>query len=151
MGRKIKTMTLFISTATNGVDKKGRLSIPSLFRAEIAKQSRPVVVTYAAPNKNKEGRSLHAWGYDDFLLLAAKIQRLPALSPVRQRLARTLLAAARLAGKESCARSTWTSVRAVRARMVGLAARVAAPLARSSQQMRSAAAASRVSTGQDAR
>jgi len=38
---------------------------------------------------------LFAWSYDDFLLFADKIKKLPALSKQRQRLSRTILAAAK--------------------------------------------------------
>lgn len=84
-------MTVFLSSYTNSVDKKGRVSIPAPFRAEIATHSRPQIVVYAAP----DGAYLTAWGYDDFLQLAHTIQKMPPLSGARQRLARTLLAAAR--------------------------------------------------------
>ncbi|MBI1308858.1 MAG: division/cell wall cluster transcriptional repressor MraZ [Proteobacteria bacterium] len=84
-------MTVFLSSYLNGVDKKGRVSVPALFRTEMAAQTRQTVVVYAAP----EGRYLYGWAYDDFVKLAEKIQQLPALSPVRQRLARAILAAAR--------------------------------------------------------
>lgn len=84
-------MTVFLSSYLNGVDKKGRVSVPASFRQEMAAHSRQTVVVYAAP----EGRYLYGWAYDDFVKLAEKIQQLPALSPVRQRLARAILAAAR--------------------------------------------------------
>jgi MraZ protein len=84
-------MTVFLSSYLNGVDKKGRVSVPALFRTEMAAHARQTVVVYAAP----EGRYLYGWAYDDFVKLAEKIQQLPALSPVRQRLARAILAAAR--------------------------------------------------------
>lgn len=84
-------MTVFLATHLNGVDKKGRVSVPAPFRTEMAAHTRQQVVVYAAP----EGRYLYGWAYDDFVKLAANIQRLPALSPQRQRLARAILAAAR--------------------------------------------------------
>lgn len=84
-------MTVFLSSYINAVDKKGRVSVPASFRGEMAAHTRQTVVVYAAP----EGRYLYGWAYDDFVNLAAKIQQLPALSPVRQRLARAILAAAR--------------------------------------------------------
>ena len=103
-------MTVFLASYLNGVDRKGRVSVPASFRAEMASHSRQTVVVYVAPgtggadgsaannpdnaNKNKR-KYLYAWAYDDFVKLAEKIGRLPALSPTRQRLARTILAAAR--------------------------------------------------------
>lgn len=84
-------MTVFLSSYTNTVDKKGRVSVPASFRAEMATHSRQVVVVYAAP---KEG-FLYAWGYDDFVKFAERIKKLPPMSKERQRLARTILAAAR--------------------------------------------------------
>lgn len=84
-------MTVFLASYLNGVDKKGRVSVPAPFRNEMAAHARQVVVVYAAP----EGGYLYGWAYEDFLKLAESIQRLPALSPVRQRLARAILAAAR--------------------------------------------------------
>lgn len=84
-------MTVFLSSYLNGVDKKGRVSVPAPFRNEMAQHPRQVVVVYAAP----EGGYLYGWAYEDFVKLAANIQRMPPLSPVRQRLARAILAAAR--------------------------------------------------------
>ena len=84
-------MTVFLSSYTNTVDKKGRVSVPASFRGEMVTQSRQTVVVYAAP---KEGY-LYAWGYDDFVKFAERIKKLPAMSKERQRLARTILAAAR--------------------------------------------------------
>lgn len=87
-------MTVFISSYTNSVDKKGRVSVPASFRAEMAAHSRQTVVVFAAP---KEGY-LYAWSYDDFVNFAEKIKALPPMSATRQRLARTILAAARPLG-----------------------------------------------------
>jgi len=88
-------MTVFLASFLNGVDRKGRVSVPASFRAEMAAHSRQTVVVYPTPANNNERKYLHAWAYDDFIKLAERINRLPALSPTRQRLARTLLAAAR--------------------------------------------------------
>lgn len=102
LGNRAKTgehtpvpMTVFLASYLNGVDRKGRVSVPASFRAEMAGHSRQTVVVYPAPSNNNERKYLHAWAYDDFVKLAERINRLPALSPTRQRLARTLLAAAR--------------------------------------------------------
>ncbi|MFZ2619376.1 MAG: division/cell wall cluster transcriptional repressor MraZ [Alphaproteobacteria bacterium] len=84
-------MAVFLSSYVNGVDAKGRVSVPAAFRAELATHTRQQVVVYAAP----DGQYLMGWGYDDFLKFAEKITRMSPLSPQRQRLARTLLAAAR--------------------------------------------------------
>lgn len=84
-------MTVFLSSYVNGVDKKGRVSVPASFRAELAQHSRQVVVVYAAPNEPY----LFAWGYDDFVQFAERIKKLPPMSRERQRLARNILAAAR--------------------------------------------------------
>jgi len=88
-------MTVFLSSYLNGVDKKGRVSVPASFRHEMATHTRQQIVVYAAPDAGSNGGYLYGWAYDDFLKLAEKIQQLPALSPVRQRLARAILAAAR--------------------------------------------------------
>ncbi len=82
---------MFLSSYINGVDKKGRVSIPASFRAEIALHSRQTVVVYASPDEG----FLYAWGYDDFVKFAEKITKLPPLSKERQRLSRTILAAAK--------------------------------------------------------
>lgn len=87
-------MTVFLSSYTNTVDKKGRVSVPASFRGEMVHHSRQVVVVYAAP---KEG-FLYAWGYDDFVKFAERIQKMPPMSKERQRLSRTILAAARPLG-----------------------------------------------------
>ena len=84
-------MTVFLSSYLNGVDKKGRVSVPAPFRNEMANHPRQMVVVYTAP----EGGYLYGWAYEDFVKLAEHIQRMPPLSPVRQRLARAILAAAR--------------------------------------------------------
>jgi MraZ protein len=84
-------VTVFLATYLNGVDRKGRVSVPASFRNEMAAHARQMVVVYAAP----EGGYLYGWAYDDFVKLAEQIQRLPALSPTRARLARAILAAAR--------------------------------------------------------
>lgn len=84
-------MTVFLSSYINAVDKKGRVSVPASFRAEMANHSRQMVVVYAAPNEGY----LYAWGYDDFVQFAERIKKLPPMSKERQRLARTILAAAR--------------------------------------------------------
>ena len=88
-------MTVFLSSYVNSVDKKGRVSVPASFRHEMAAQSRQQIVVYAAPDAGSNGGYIYGWAYDDFIKLAEKIQQLPALSPVRQRLARAILAAAR--------------------------------------------------------
>ena len=90
-------MTVFLSSYLNGVDKKGRVSVPASFRNEMAAHPRQMVVVYAAP----EGGYLYGWAYEDFVKLAEHIQRMPPLSPVRQRLARAILAAARPLGFDS--------------------------------------------------
>lgn len=87
-------MTVFLSSYLNGVDKKGRVSVPAPFRNEMAAHPRQMVVVYTAP----EGGYLYGWAYENFVQLAANIQRMPPLSPVRQRLARAILAAARPLG-----------------------------------------------------
>lgn len=84
-------MTTFLSSYTNSIDKKSRVSVPASFRAELANCSRQTIVIYKAVNEN----FLYAWSYDDFLEFAQKIKKLPALSKQRQRLSRTILAAAK--------------------------------------------------------
>lgn len=84
-------VTTFLSTYTNKVDRKGRVSVPADFRAELAGQSRQTVVVFASPTEG----FLYAWGYDDFLRFAERIKRLPAMSKERQRLGRNILAASR--------------------------------------------------------
>lgn len=84
-------MTTFLSSFENNIDKKSRVSIPASFRAELANQSRQNIVIYKAINEN----FLFAWSYDDFLEFAQKIKKLPAMSKQRQRLSRTILAAAK--------------------------------------------------------
>jgi MraZ protein len=93
--RMTAPMTVFLSSYVNGVDKKGRVSVPASFRHEMAAHTRQQIVVYAAPDAGSNGGYLYGWAYDDFVKLAEKIQQLPALSPVRQRLARAILAAAR--------------------------------------------------------
>ncbi len=93
-------MTVFLASYLNGVDKKGRVSVPAPFRNEMAAQARQMVVVYVAP----EGGYLYGWSYDDFVKLAEHIQKMPPLSPARQRLARTILAAARPLGFDDTGR-----------------------------------------------
>lgn len=84
-------MTTFLSSFENSIDKKSRVSVPASFRAELSNCSRQTIVIYKAVNEN----FLFAWSYDDFLEFAQKIKKLPALSKQRQRLSRTILAAAK--------------------------------------------------------
>lgn len=93
-------MTVFLASHLNGVDKKGRVSVPAPFRHEMAAHARQTVVVYAAP----EGGYIYGWAYEDFLKLAEHIQRMPPLSPTRQRLARAILAAARPLGFDDTGR-----------------------------------------------
>jgi len=93
-------MTVFLASHVNALDKKGRVSVPALFRNEMAAMARQTVVVYAAP----EGGYLYGWAYDDFVNLANHIQKMPPLSPARQRLARTILAAARPLGFDDTGR-----------------------------------------------
>lgn len=84
-------MTTFLSTYQNKVDRKGRVSVPADFRGELSGQSRPTIVVFTSPTEG----FMYAWGYDDFLKFAERIKRLPAMSKERQRLSRSILAAAR--------------------------------------------------------
>lgn len=84
-------LTIFLSSYVNTVDKKGRVSVPASFRSEISTHSRQMIVVYADP----KGDFLFGWGYDDFAAFAERIKKLPPMSKERQRLARTILAAAR--------------------------------------------------------
>lgn len=84
-------MTVFLSSYTNAIDKKGRVSVPAPFRSELSLHSRQQIVVYAAPNEG----FLYAWGYDDFVKFAERIKKLPPMSKERQRLSRTILSAAR--------------------------------------------------------
>ena len=88
-------MTTFLSSFVNSVDKKGRVSVPAQFRAEIAADTKISdkvnVVVFASPDEP----FLYAWGYNDFLKFAEKIKKLPPMSRERQRLSRSILAAAR--------------------------------------------------------
>jgi MraZ protein len=93
-------MTVFLASHLNGVDKKGRVSVPAPFRHEMAAHARQTVVVYVAP----EGGYVYGWAYEDFLKLAAHIQRMPPLSPTRGRLARAILAAARPLGFDDTGR-----------------------------------------------
>jgi MraZ protein len=86
-----RTVTTFLSSYNNKVDKKGRVSVPADFRMELAAQSRAMIVVFASPDEG----FLYAWGYDDFLKFAERIKKIPAMSPERQRLGRSILAAAR--------------------------------------------------------
>jgi MraZ protein len=93
-------VTVFLASHLNGVDKKGRVSVPAPFRHEMAGHARQTVVVHEAP----EGGYLYGWAYEDFIKLAEHIQRMPPLSPTRQRLARSILAAARPLGFDDAGR-----------------------------------------------
>ncbi len=86
-----RDVTVFLSTYVNNIDKKGRVSVPAPFRAEMMAQSRQSVVIFPS---RKEG-FLFVWGYDDFLAFAKRINSLPPMSKERQRLSRTILAASK--------------------------------------------------------
>lgn len=84
-------MTIFLSSYIHGVDRKGRVSVPAPFRAELSTHTRQTIVAYMAPDEP----FLYVWGFDDFLKFSDTIKKLPPMSAERQRLARNILSAAK--------------------------------------------------------
>ncbi|HUB98078.1 MAG TPA: division/cell wall cluster transcriptional repressor MraZ [Stellaceae bacterium] len=72
-------MALFLSTFTNRVDRKGRVSVPAQFRAAVADQSFNGIVLFPAINS----RALEGSGMDRIEQLTEKIEALPEFSPDR--------------------------------------------------------------------
>jgi MraZ protein len=73
---------LFLSTFVNKIDRKGRVSVPAVFRAALADQSFGGVVLFPAINT----RALEGSGMDRLEELSARIDALPEFSPDRDAL-----------------------------------------------------------------
>ncbi|MGH7089635.1 MAG: division/cell wall cluster transcriptional repressor MraZ, partial [Stellaceae bacterium] len=75
-------VALFLSTHTNKVDRKGRVSVPATFRAALADQSYAGIVLF--PNINS--RALEGSGMDRMEDLNRRLEALPEFSEERDAL-----------------------------------------------------------------
>lgn len=85
-------MTLFISTYTNKLDKKGRISIPAQFRAVIASNTNAYnnfsgIVAYAS----FVNKCIEACGMDRIMQISSSIDNLDPYSDRRDAFATTIL------------------------------------------------------------
>ena len=83
-------MTLFLSTFTNKIDKKGRISIPAQFRAALSKQEFPGVVLYESFIHN----AIEGCGMSRIQHLSDSIDNLDPFSHTRDAFAATILGSA---------------------------------------------------------
>jgi MraZ protein len=81
-------MPLFLSTFTNKVDRKGRVSVPAAFRSVLAEQRFPGIIA----SRSLVNSSVRASGIDYVEKLHESIDELDPLSVERDILALTLLA-----------------------------------------------------------
>ena len=75
-------MGLFLSTYVNRIDRKGRVSVPAAFRAELANLSFGGIVLFPAINS----RALEGSGIDRLEELSTRIDALPEFSDERDAL-----------------------------------------------------------------
>ena len=80
-------MALFLSTYQNKLDKKGRVSVPALFRAVLAEQSFSGIVAYGS----FVNPCIEACGMDRIEKLSARIETLDPFSDERDAFAATIL------------------------------------------------------------
>ena len=80
-------MDLFLSTYINKIDKKGRVSIPALFRAVLSKQPFPGIVAYSS----FINPCIEACGMERIERLSASIDTLDPYSDERDAFATTIL------------------------------------------------------------
>lgn len=84
-------MALFLSTFENRLDKKGRVSVPSPFRAALSAQSFQGIVVF----RSQVAAALDGCGMDRMEALAASLDGLDLFSQARDDLAATIFADAR--------------------------------------------------------
>jgi MraZ protein len=84
-------VALFLSTFVNKVDKKGRVSVPSTFRAALAGQGFQGVVAY----RSFTGACIEGCGMDFMERLSDGAQSLDAFSPEQENLSALIFADAR--------------------------------------------------------
>ena len=83
-------MSLFLSTVVNKVDRKGRVSVPSHFRAALSNQSFPGVILF----RSYTSPTLEGCGIDRMQTLSESVDRLDLFSETHDDLASTLFAEA---------------------------------------------------------
>ncbi len=84
-------MALFLSTYTNKLDRKGRLSVPAPFRAALAEQSFKGVVVF----RSCKAMALDCMGMDRMEALSQSLDALDLFSDAQDDFAATLFADAR--------------------------------------------------------
>ena len=80
-------MALFLSTFTNKIDKKGRVSVPAQFRAALGEQSFAGIIAYPSFVNS----CIEACGIDRITKLYASIDQLDPYSEERDAFATTIL------------------------------------------------------------
>jgi MraZ protein len=84
-------MRLFLSTFTNKVDKKGRVSVPATFRAALAEQTFSGIVAY----RSFTAPCIEGCGMDFMQRLSESTQQFAAFSPEQEDLSSLIFADAR--------------------------------------------------------
>lgn len=80
-------MKPFLSTVTNRIDKKGRVSVPAPFRAAVSESALKGVICFPSFND----RSLEGFSLESFAEVNAMIDQLPPFSARRDALAASIL------------------------------------------------------------
>ena len=83
-------MALFLSTYTNKVDKKGRISVPATFRNAIADQSFQGIVVF----RSNKYEALEGFSMDQMQELSARLDEFDSFSQEQDDLATTIFAEA---------------------------------------------------------
>ncbi len=82
-------MAQFLSTVTNKVDKKGRVSVPAIFRSALAGEAFNGVVLFPS----FQVRAIEGAGMDQMERIGSAIDELPPFSESRANIANAVLAA----------------------------------------------------------
>jgi len=81
-------MARFMGTHTNRLDRKGRVSVPALFRAELARLGSDEIVL----RPSHQYACIEAWPMPEFDAMASKLDRLDVFSADQEDLATSLFA-----------------------------------------------------------
>lgn len=99
-------MALFLSTFLNKLDKKGRVSVPSSFRAALSSQSFNGIVVFRSPN----APAIEGFGMDRMEKLSKHIDKLDIFSDDQQDWALSIFADAQQLSFDSDGRVTLPAI-----------------------------------------
>lgn len=84
-------MALFLSTYTNKIDGKGRMSVPATFRAALSQNPFQGIVVF----KSRSHQALEGFGMDDMTELAKRLDHFDLFSDTQDDLATVIFAESR--------------------------------------------------------